>query len=196
MNVYKSDIGTVSQRLGGALPSPIKEILRTGDAWIAGGYILSKITGNPIKDYDIFFKNADAHHYAVLELKAAYNNIADIKINEGTTTFKFPDGRPSIQAIGNWYSPNPHSLLDKFDFTISQCALHFNGNSYELTLAASFYEDVATRELVYNPNDESRGSSIMRVVKYAGKGYKISTEELSKVLEALYARAYPTERNP
>ena len=36
---------------------------------------------------------------------------------KGTTTFKFHDGRPSIQAIGNWFSDSPSNLLDKFDFT-------------------------------------------------------------------------------
>ena len=118
-----------------------------------------------------------------------------LKNMKGTTTFKFHDGRPSIQAIGNWFSDSPSNLLDKFDFTISQCALIYRNPNYELILVDSFFQDVASRELVYNANDESRGSSIMRVVKYAGKGYKISTEELSKVLEALYARAYPQERD-
>ena len=76
---YKYYNSTQAQHIGGSLPAPVKEILRTGDAWVAGGYILSKITGTPVKDIDIFFKDYSAYNYARSILTAKYDNIANIK---------------------------------------------------------------------------------------------------------------------
>lgn len=180
------------KRLLANLPDIVKEILLGEKAWVAGGYILSVITKAPIKDIDVFFQNYDEYSRAKSLLTAKYSNNADIKTLNGTTTFRFADGRPSIQLISNWLEDSPTKLLDKFDFTISQAALYVRYGLFELTHISSYFENIAKKELVYNPNDDFRGSSILRIIKYAGRGYNITTEELSIVLEALYANAYPT----
>jgi len=151
---------------------------------IAGGFIRSVITGEPISDIDIFAGDKEASEKLAIEL---INNKKELyKTDNAITirTFKIP-----IQFIHRWVYDNPIDVILSFDFSICQAAIWYNKdkNKWSSQCADSFYSDLAAKRLVYlSPiRNEDAGGSLLRVLKYYQRGYRIPLDSFGAVLARL-----------
>lgn len=147
-------------------------------AFAAGGHIRASIAGERMGDVDVF---------------TASREVADSFFREDDAPFETEfarslpvDGR--IVQIIHWrHFETPAELLEHFDFTICQAALWWEAGRWESACTGTFYEDLAARRLVYtqrgNPvrSDVDTGGTLLRLMKYAGKGYHAAPETVAAV---------------
>jgi hypothetical protein len=147
----------------------------TESTWLAGGAVMSLIKGyKHNSDFDYFFgSQTDLEHF--------YNNLIEIGAVE---TFKTPNaitltyGTAKIQLINKKFYSGAGSIVADFDLTISMFVL--NGDN--LYCGDYSLMDLANRELrVENVN--ALGYTIKRLFKYGKKGFHITPQAYTKVME-------------
>ena len=168
------------------LPKQLKELMiKHGETVvIAGGYIRSVITGEKISDIDIFAGDKKTSEGLAKELM---NNKRDLYETDNAITVKtfyIP-----IQFIYRWVYDKPLDVLQSFDFSICQAAIWYDKNKkkWSSTCGDSFYSDLAAKRLVYlSPiRNEEAGGSLLRVLKYYQRGYRIPLDSFGAVLARL-----------
>lgn len=154
--------------------------------WIAGGAVRRTFTGEKLdSDFDFFFANeAQATTFKdALRAKGAKQSAE----TEKAFTFILPTEMPEdgvylpemkIQAIQFAYFADAESLIDSFDFTISQFA--YDGESLHVAPFALW--DVARRRLVVHRVTYAV-STMRRLLKYTAQGYTVCPGALSEILK-------------
>lgn len=196
------------------LPRTLTTLLKTApwqdDVFVGGGYLRSIVAGEPVNDIDLFVTSpelakrlANALVARVLfkkqwsecdkdQLKAVEKRI--YKTDNALTLLPFT---PKLQIIHRWTFAAGPSVADSFDFT--NCAAVFwwglvcpDGSRGEAPAWHSycdprFYPDIAAKRLIYrNPvREEEPGGSMLRVLKYYQKGYRIPLDCLADVITRL-----------
>lgn len=195
------------------LPERLLEIMRRPEwkerIFVAGGCILSTVTDDTINDIDIFVRGPEdavalatalsglsPEQYMAPMLRAK----AGILVTENAITLK--EFSPAIQIISRWSFPSAQDAANSFDFSICCAAIWFgdkiekdgNGEQYVRLdwcsyCDAGFYPDAAARRLVYRApkRSESAAGSMLRVLKFVRRGYRIESEQLAAVLGRLFA---------
>ena len=92
-----------------------------------------------------------------------------------------------MQFVHRWSCAEPADVVRRFDFTISMAAVWCGKSGWQSAVDHRFYEDVRDRRLVYcSPRRlEDAGGSLARVLKFYGRGYKISVHSLGMVVARL-----------
>ena len=182
MYLNKQDLHFCVKRL----PTKLKELMKEEERTIivAGGYIRSVITGEVISDIDVFAGDKETSEGLAWKL---VNNKWDLYETSNAITVKslyIP-----IQFIHRWVYNSPLGILQSFDFSICQAAVWYNKEEKRWTSHCSdnFYQDLAAKRLVYvSPErDEEAGGSVLRVLKYYQKGYRIPLDSFGAVLARL-----------
>jgi len=177
------------------LPKDVLMLLQEykGRVFIAGGYIRACVAGEKPRDIDLFCDDK------VLAKELAYrlkNNDRLVETDFAYTICR----RLSIQLIHRWVYDNPVQLVDEFDFTIVQAAIwHDKSSTSWLSYCSkNFYSDLAAKRLVYTcpVRDEEPGGSIIRVLKYISKGYRIPLDSFGQVIARLYVGVKEDELPP
>lgn len=200
------------------LPERLLEIMRRPEwkerIFVAGGCILSTVMDDTINDIDIFVRGpADAvalaialsglspEQYMAPMLRAK----AGILVTENAITLK--EFSPAIQIISRWNFPSAPDAANSFDFSVCCAAIWFgdkiekdgNGEQYVRLDWCSycdvgFYPDAAARRLVYRApkRAESPAGSMLRVLKFVRRGYRIESEQLAAVLGRLLGACSPS----
>lgn len=180
------------------LPKALREMMLT---WgprcvVAGGFIRSCITHEPVSDVDVFSQSMEEARFMAEKLAADLKKRLHITPNALTVCC-----RPSIQFITRWTYPTPAQHLEAFDFTIARAALWYEhtdnteppwlpakkGIALRSLCDERFYPDLAARRLVYcNPvREEEAGGSMLRVLKYYQRGYRIPLDSLGAIIGRL-----------
>jgi hypothetical protein len=162
---------------------------------VAGGYIRSCITGEPVSDIDCFHLSS---YENVIDLAKASQQLAAKHAMELSHSFQtnkrmvetdnavtvYMD--PPVQFIHRWRYEKPEDVVESFDFTICAAAFWYSQglNGWCSSCVPEFYEDLAAKRLVYrNPKrDEAAGGSILRVLKYYRRGYNITLPSFADVI--------------
>ncbi len=77
---------------------------------------------------------------------------------------------------------SPEAIIAEADFTVCQLAVHDG----QLFHGPRFFEDLAQRVLVVRRiNDANPFVTLLRMYKYAARGYAVPARELHRVLEAV-----------
>lgn len=147
------------------------------DVFLAGGAIRSFFTEQPVQDFDLYCRNAQAH-YEVSNLLSRYSSCTHQTGNAKTYEVQLKDETCKVQLIEAYFGDIP-TVLNKFDFTVCQGAYNFEREQF--WIADRFLLDNVQRKLVYNFNNEYPLSALARTQKYAEYGYKISNHELMKI---------------
>jgi len=168
------------------LPAPVRDLMKSygPNVVAAGGFIRSLILGEQPNDLDLFtpspahakvYADTVANGEAVIETANAYT----IRPSE---SLKFP-----VQFIHRWSYPSPEELLGSFDFTIA-CAAVWYDKEWKSLVHPKFYSDLAAKRLIYlSPKrEEEPGGSLLRVLKFTGRGFKIPMDSFGSVLTRLY----------
>lgn len=162
---------------------------------VAGGYIRSCIANEHINDVDVFMPS-------LLEAEGLAMELCDgdqkrVHKTENALTlrgFSIP-----IQIIHRWTFTNPSDCIKSFDFTIARSAFWNTGDvgkegepghrkgEWLSECDASFYPDLAGKRLRYTEpvRIEEAGGSMLRVLKFYQRGYRIPLDSLGAVIARL-----------
>jgi len=192
------DLLLAVRKLPRILVSLMKEY--PGRIFVAGGYLRSVITSDPINDIDVF---CDTPELA----RACAGRVADEhkkKLIETHNAFTIYTRPHPIQLIHRWTFSRPWECVQSFDFTIARAAIWWASTGTLVDYAAKtetpqgtwcstcderFYPDLAARRLVYcSPvRIEEAGGSLLRVLKFYQHGYRIPMDSLGTVLARITA---------
>ena len=167
------------------LPRKVEKLLKeySCNLTIGGGYIRSCITGDELKDIDLFVNSSDTAKLVNQEL-----------LKEGQRTFKtknaytiFRGPKPPIQIINRWTYKRPEDVLNDLDFTICCASIWYENGRFHSAIHDQYYSDLAAKRLRYTePNRiEECGGSLLRVLKYYNKGYRIMLTSFAKVISRM-----------
>lgn len=149
---------------------------------VAGGFIRSCIANETINDIDLFTSNPVQAKSFASEISGKFKFIETDNAYTVTKVSKI-----SIQFIHRWSYPQPEELLKSFDFTIAGAAFWWDGSQWKSLCHDSFYADLAAKRLVYTKpeRNEDAGGSMLRVLKFYQRGYRIPLDSMGAVIARL-----------
>lgn len=168
------------------LPKKVKEAAKS-DSWknklfIGGGYIRSVITREPVNDIDIFVSSERDAEF--LSVKLTQANEQSVKTDNAYTI----KSDPAIQIIHRWVFNSAEDTANSFDFTVCSAVIFVNEDGFwDSYCHDNFYQDLAAKRLVYTSpiRNEDAGGSLLRVLKYYQKGFKIPLNSYGAVIARL-----------
>lgn len=175
------------------LPKDLRTIAekRGSSIFIGGGFVRAVIAGETPSDIDIFGPSEEVMEETARDLKVARveaNERAEIGKTRNALTVMCPPRLP-VQFIKRWLYDKPEDLLPQFDFTVAMAAVWYDKDIKEWKSLAHprFYPDLANHRLTYSipVRHEDAGGSLLRVLKFLGRGYRISPESFGKVIARL-----------
>lgn len=168
------------------IPTPVREEIKNREGIVvAGGFIRSCITGEKVNDIDIF--GPDKAELEAMARKLASHGGRPRRVIETANAFTIPSWRPTLQFICRWLYDNPEEVVKSFDFTICSAAIWYDGKNWCSHASDTFYQDLAAKRLVYTSpqRNEDAGGSMLRVLKYYQRGYRIPLDSLGAVVSRL-----------
>jgi hypothetical protein len=165
------------------------------NCYIAGGAILSRVTKQPVNDYDIYPKSKEAIEDIVYRL-VEDNSCFVVNVSDRAITFKSNDiksdkgERAIIQVMTFDTFETPEKIFNKFDFTV--CMGAYDYDTKEFIFHDDFFPDVASKTLRFNWNTSFPLASMLRVQKYVNRGYVIPKSEMTKIGLAVVNKGMPT----
>jgi hypothetical protein len=146
------------------------------DVFVAGGAIRAfHSSSERIKDIDIFFTSEEHFAKAALEIDMESANV----IVEDEKHIKIKNKKYSIDLIRTVFG-NPEEIISKFDFSVCMFALDSEYFYYE----ENSFIDLSKKQIMINTITYP-ASTLLRLLKYTRKGYRICNNELYKVLKSI-----------
>lgn len=166
------------------LPRSLREFLKTrGDVFVAGGFLRSCITGEDVQDIDLFAPSAEVAELVAMKLAS---NSPVIKTDNA---FTLEMHGVTVQVIHRWTFTNPKECVESFDFTIAKAAIWWDSlsTSWYSVCHPDYYADLAAKRLVYTSpqRNEDAGGSLLRLIKFTGRGYRAPLDSLGAVVARL-----------
>ena len=164
------------------LPRKVASALKNfaGNVCVGGGYIRSCITEDHLKDFDLFVNSGE-----VAELVNKHCKNEDQKDFKTKNAYTILRGeKPPIQIITRWLYGKPQDVLGDLDFTICCAVIWFENGRFRSAVHPLYYSDLAAKRLRYtSPNRiEECGGSLLRVLKYYNKGYRIMLTSYARTI--------------
>lgn len=155
---------------------------------IAGGYIRSVIAGETISDIDVFAGNKTVSNNRAMELARGDKRRLHTTDNAITVNnLSIP-----VQFVHRWVFDNPLGVLQSFDFSICQAAIWYDEaeKKWLSICGKKFYQDLSAKRLVYQSpiRNEDVGGSILRVLKYYQRGYRIPLDSFGSIIARLLSK--------
>lgn len=167
------------------LPAPWRDMMqaRPNQLFLAGGFIRSCIAREDVNDADFFAPNHDTAAACAL-LVAGPARLTPIRTDNAYTV---PTKPVPAQFIHRWTFTNPVDAIASFDFTIARAAIWWDGQAWASACDPRFYPDLAAKRLVYCMPEriEEAGGSLLRVLKFYQRGYRIPLDSLGAVIARL-----------
>lgn len=179
------------------LPKNLKDLMEQpewlGRIYVGGGYLRSIVSNEQVNDVDVFVESKEVAE--LLAYKLAKEK-SDVYTTENAFTIK---GQMTVQIIHRWVFNRPEEVSNSFDFTVC-CAVIFCKNYTDFSTEDKkteatwdsyrddrFYTDLAAKRLVYRSpvRNEDAGGSMLRVLKYYQRGYRIPLDSLGAVMARL-----------
>lgn len=167
------------------VPKELKELMEEpewqGKIFVGGGFLRSTVAGEPINDVDVFVGSKEVAELIALKL---CKDKKDVYRTDNAFTVK---GKLPIQIIHRWLFDSCESVADSFDFTVCCAAFSYGSSGWTSWCDDKFYTDLAAKRLVYRSpvRNEDAGGSMLRVLKYYQKGYRIPLNSLGAVIARL-----------
>jgi hypothetical protein len=169
------------------LPKAVVDACMTGNVTVAGGFIRSCIAREDIADIDLFVSSKDE----AITLANKLQGDGERRPYETENAFSIKNdamGLP-VQVIHRWVFDKPEDVVPSFDFTIARAAIWFDGTSKAWTSIAdtNYYRDLSAKRLTYccPIRNEDAGGSLLRVLKFYQRGYRIPLDSLGAVISRL-----------
>lgn len=154
-----------------------------GAVFVAGGYVRSRVSNEPVNDVDLFV-SAPAHA-ETFALEIAGGDATRLHKTDNAVSVK--GTRPMVQIIHRWTFATPKDALASFDFTIAAAAFWWDGAHWQSACDPAYYADLAGKRLAYRSpaRNEDAGGSMLRVLKFYQRGYRIPLDSLGAVMARL-----------
>lgn len=168
--------------------------------FIAGGCFKNILSGEKVKDIDIFFENADDFDEAVDLFRSDDYVAAGWSCryeNEKAIAFQKTGESVWVELIRSEFG-TPEQILRSFDFTVTKMAYHKKlvisedsagkpeeSLEYRLLYHADFFEHLFMKRLVLDENIPFPVGTWERTYRYKGYGFNMCRETKKKLLEAL-----------
>lgn len=183
-SLRKQDLFWILRRL----PRPVVNLMKTQlNLFMAGGFIRACVAGEEAQDVDLFAPDLErAELYARVLVVDKGSAVFRTK---NALTIRLPEVALPIQVIHRWTYAKPEDLIESFDFTVAKGVVWFNKalDNWDSLVHDDFYADLAAKRLVYTKpqRNEDAGGSLLRVLKFYQKGYRIPLDSLAKVAARL-----------
>ena len=180
--LLKDDVMWCLRRLPRGVFTMLKE--RAGKLFLAGGFIRACIANEPASDVDLFAESKDSAEAAALLLA---KDKKDVYKTDNAFTVTRGYGLP-IQFIHRWVFTDPTKIIESFDFTVACSAIWCDSDGvWQSNCHEKFYPDLAAKRLRYlSPvRNEDAGGSMLRVLKFYQKGYRIPLDSYGAVVARL-----------
>lgn len=175
------------------LPGNLRDLLMAhpNRMYVAGGYVRSTIAREKVHDIDIMLHRETPSYTAALELADKDADALHITANATTVASM----NPSVQFITRWLFASPQDVLKSFDFTIAAAIFWYDGSGWTSLCHPDYYTDLAARRLVYMKpvREEEPGGSMLRVLKFTERGYRIGLGDLAAVIARLTDKVHGSE---
>lgn len=191
------DLVACITRLPKELHSAMQDREFAGKVFIAGGFIRSVITGEPVNDIDLFLTDKSLADKLAIRLmrtcpevfSSLIQRLGTLKIHTTDNAHTLRAFNPVIQIIRNREYKDAYDVVHNFDFAICAAAFYWHPTKQQWASLAhgSFYRDLAAKRLTYlqpHLHDNASGS-VLRVLKFYRMGYSIPVESLGGVLARL-----------
>ena len=168
------------------LPNEVRNLMeRYGSSIVlGGGYLRSTISNEKVNDLDLFTSSPEQSKVFADLLASQVGR----KVYETQNAYSVKTPSSFVQFIHRWTFPNPSLLLDSFDFTIACSAIWYESGKWTSLCDPAFYPDLAAKRLVYRSpiRNEDAGGSLLRVLKYYQRGFRIPLDSLAFVLARVF----------
>lgn len=144
-------------------------------AFIAGGAITSVFTGQPINDVDYYFKSKEDFINAVAD--AYDDNFWCVAATDRAVTFVWRDN--VIQLMHFDFFDTAEKIFDAFDYTVVMGA--YDIDKEDFVFHEDFFKHASQRFLRFHSGTRYPYGSLMRVLKYQDRGYKIGKSDLLRI---------------
>ncbi len=167
------------------LPKALYELMKTQGPKlvVAGGFVRSCVSGEKVSDVDCFAQSKEEAALMALELAGKDKG----RIYETDNAYTIRGFKPAVQIIHRWTFPSPVELIQSFDFTIARAAFWYENERMESICDDDFYPDLAGKRIVYRApiRDEEPGGTLLRVLKFYQRGYRIPLDSMGLVIGRL-----------
>ncbi len=172
---------------------------------MAGGFIRSCIANEPPNDIDMFVSSKieakGLSELLALEFRHDHRrgHRDQPRYVETDNAFTITEGyKTPLQIIHRWTFKTPLECIESFDFTIARAAVWWGGptelgagmhpEGWQSACDDDFYSDLAAKRLVYKSpvREEEAGGSMLRVLKFYQRGYRIPLDSLGAVMARMY----------
>jgi hypothetical protein len=162
------------------LPKNVRELLIGGGVFLAGGYLRSIIANEPVNDIDLMAPSTEAAGHLALTLAGG----DPAKFYHSDNAYTIRGGTTAVQVIHRWPFVKPEDAMESFDFTIAKAAIWFADGRWQSRCHPNYYADLAAKRLVYTSprREEEPGGSLLRVLKFYQRGYRIPLEDYAAVI--------------
>lgn len=164
------------------LPKCVRDMLKNeGEKlFVAGGFIRACVANEKPADVDLFCPTKD-----MAELYARRMGGRMVTTDNAHTVLGVAS--LPIQFIHKWTFDKPADVIPSFDFTIAKAIIWWGGEKWQSICDARFYQDLASKRLTYcSPvRVEEVGGSLLRVLKFYQRGYRIPLDSLGAVIARL-----------
>lgn len=155
--------------------------LRSCNGIIAGGAITALFTGQKIRDWDIYFRNAKDCDQAV-----TWFGLNGELVNETGTSKSYRLGKqekPYQLIVMPELFGDAATIFNYYDFTVCMAAYQFtdNGQGDGFVFGDDFFKHIGQRRLVFHTGTKFPICSMLRVMKYIKKGFFITGMEILKI---------------
>jgi len=168
-------------------PKQVLELLKDNPKklFIAGGYVRSIVANEDVADIDLFCgSKVEAKEFADHLVKNAAEKEVRNRLHETDNAFTVRGFRLPLQIIHRWTFAKPEDCLMSFDFTIAMGLIYNDGEKFVGICHPQFYQDLAAKRLIYTKpiRNEDAGGSMLRVLKFYQRGYRIPLASLGAVM--------------
>jgi len=180
------------------LPQDVSALLwqRGPEMFLAGGFIRAVVANETVNDIDLFSPTKDAaRDWSRFLAAKRHLGASDTYVTDNAITLH---GAPPVQFIHHWTFKDPEDCIQSFDFTIAKAVVWWNRSlgkegAWDSRCDDRFYSDLAAKRLVYTgpKREEAAGGSMLRVLKFYQRGYRIDMRSLGAVIARMAAAALP-----
>lgn len=179
----RRDVLWISRRLPGAVLDALKA--HGSQLFLAGGFIRACVANEPVNDVDLFTSDAEFAARVASDLCNSGGRRERCKVHKTDNAYTVIGLGLPVQVIHRWTFASPQECVASFDFTIARAALWVeSGHTPDSVCDPRFYADLAAKRLVYcSPKRvEEVGGSMLRVLKFYQRGYRIPLDSLGAVM--------------
>lgn len=142
---------------------------------IAGGAVTSVFTNQPINDVDFYFKTKQDFINAVGQ--AYEERLWCVAASDRAITFAHNEG--IVQLMHFDFFEDANAVFDAFDFTV--CMGAYDVDKEEFVFQENFFKHAAQRHLNFHSGTRYPYNSLLRVLKYQDRGYRINREDMLRI---------------